>query len=63
MICNSICGVKLGVDGRSRLFFVMKRMEFQTEEAVVVNIIGTVKASGQRQAVNMPFPRMIGSVT
>ena len=63
MISDGISDIKLGTDGGSWLSFIIEIMEFQAEEAVVINVIGTVKASGQGQSVNMPFTGMIGPVT
>ena len=55
MISNGISHIKLGTNGSSWLSLVIQIMELQTKEAVVIDVVGTVKAAGQWQAINVPF--------
>ncbi len=63
MIGDGVSHVKLRTDRCGRLSLVIEIMEFQAEETMVIDVVGTVKASSQRQAVNMPFTRVIRAVT
>ena len=47
MIGNGVSHIKLGINRSSRLSFVIKIMKFKPEETMVVDVVGTVKPSGQ----------------
>jgi len=62
MVGYGVGDVKLRADRRRGLPLVIKIMEFKAKETVVVNVIGTVKAIGEGQTVDMPFAGMVGSI-